>query len=238
MLESHRYYSALSTFVLTPPLLPRFSSTSSSHAAIGLHAQMWVFFSSLYPDPLISPLSTDAYNLIPSLSLFLPDDSTHGTFKGDVSTKDGKLIVNGKSISVFAERDPSAIPWGSVGAHYVVESTGVFTTTDKASAHIKGGAKKVVISAPSADAPMYVVGVNLDSYDPKVQVVSNASCTTNVSFERERSEEGKGRVQSEYKTIRSYTSEKLFPLWNPRILIILAQFILFLTVSCSSRQGH
>lgn len=106
-------------------------------------------------------------------------DSTHGTFKGDVSTKDGKLIVNGKSIAVFSEKDPSAIPWGSAGAHYVVESTGVFTTTEKASAHIKGGAKKVVISAPSADAPMYVVGVNLDSYDPKVQVVSNASCTTN-----------------------------------------------------------
>ncbi|SPO26011.1 probable Glyceraldehyde-3-phosphate dehydrogenase [Ustilago trichophora] len=96
--------------------------------------------------------------------------STHGVFKGDVSTKDGKLIVNGKEIAVFAEKDPSAIPWGSAGAHYVVESTGVFTTIDKASAHIKGGAKKVVISAPSADAPMYVCGVNLDSYDPKAQV--------------------------------------------------------------------
>lgn len=106
-------------------------------------------------------------------------DSTHGVFKGEVSTKDGKLIVNGKEIAVFAERDPSSIPWGQAGAHYVVESTGVFTTIDKASAHIKGGAKKVVISAPSADAPMYVCGVNLDSYDPKAQVVSNASCTTN-----------------------------------------------------------
>ncbi|CBQ71234.1 probable Gapd-Glyceraldehyde 3-phosphate dehydrogenase [Sporisorium reilianum SRZ2] len=106
-------------------------------------------------------------------------DSTHGVFNGDISTKDGKLIVNGKSIAVFAEKDPSNIPWGQAGAHYVVESTGVFTTIDKASAHIKGGAKKVVISAPSADAPMYVCGVNLDSYDPKAQVVSNASCTTN-----------------------------------------------------------
>ncbi|EST05997.1 Glyceraldehyde 3-phosphate dehydrogenase, catalytic domain protein [Kalmanozyma brasiliensis GHG001] len=106
-------------------------------------------------------------------------DSTHGTFKGDVSTKNGKLIVNGKEIQVFAEKDPSNIPWGQAGAHYVVESTGVFTTIDKASAHIKGGAKKVVISAPSADAPMYVCGVNLDSYDPSAQVVSNASCTTN-----------------------------------------------------------
>jgi len=106
-------------------------------------------------------------------------DSTHGPFQGEVSTKDGKLIVNGKAISVFSERDPANIPWGKAGAHYVVESTGVFTTTEKASAHIKGGAKKVVISAPSADAPMYVVGVNLDAYDPKVEVVSNASCTTN-----------------------------------------------------------
>lgn len=106
-------------------------------------------------------------------------DSTHGPFQGEVSTKDGKLVVNGKSISVFSERDPANIPWGKAGAHYVVESTGVFTTTEKASAHIKGGAKKVVISAPSADAPMYVVGVNLDAYDPKVEVVSNASCTTN-----------------------------------------------------------
>ncbi|PWN18335.1 glyceraldehyde 3-phosphate dehydrogenase [Microstroma glucosiphilum] len=106
-------------------------------------------------------------------------DSTHGKFPGEVSTKDGKLVVNGTAIQVFAERDPASIPWGSANAHYVVESTGVFTTTEKASAHLKGGAKKVVISAPSADAPMYVCGVNLDSYDPKVEVVSNASCTTN-----------------------------------------------------------
>jgi len=106
-------------------------------------------------------------------------DSTHGKFKGDVHTKDGKLYVNGKSIEVFNERDPANIPWGKVGAEYVVESTGVFTTIDKASAHLKGGAKKVVISAPSADAPMYVCGVNLDAYDPKDHVISNASCTTN-----------------------------------------------------------
>lgn len=106
-------------------------------------------------------------------------DSVHGRFKGTVETRDGKLIVNGHSISVFAEKDPAAIPWGSVGASYIVESTGVFTTIDKASAHLKGGAKKVVISAPSADAPMYVVGVNLDAYDPKAKVISNASCTTN-----------------------------------------------------------
>ena len=106
-------------------------------------------------------------------------DSTHGRFKGEIKGEDGCLVVNGNKIAVFSERDPKAIPWGKAGAEYVVESTGVFTTIDKASAHLEGGAKKVVISAPSADAPMYVVGVNLDSYNPSDKVVSNASCTTN-----------------------------------------------------------
>lgn len=106
-------------------------------------------------------------------------DSTHGHFKGEVKAEGGALVINGCKISVFTERDPKSIPWGSVGATYVVESTGVFTTIEKASAHIQGGAKKVIISAPSADAPMYVCGVNLDAYDPSAKVVSNASCTTN-----------------------------------------------------------
>ncbi|KAH7882450.1 hypothetical protein F5I97DRAFT_1817141 [Phlebopus sp. FC_14] len=106
-------------------------------------------------------------------------DSVHRRFEGDVSAKDGKLYIHGKEITVFGERDPANIKWSSVGAEYIVESTGVFTTTEKASAHLKGGAKKVVISAPSADAPMFVCGVNLDAYDPKYTVISNASCTTN-----------------------------------------------------------
>jgi len=106
-------------------------------------------------------------------------DSVHGRFKGDVHAKDGKLYINGKAITVYAERDPANIKWGDVGAEYIVESTGVFTTTEKAAAHLKGGAKKVIISAPSADAPMFVCGVNLDKYDPKYTVISNASCTTN-----------------------------------------------------------
>jgi len=106
-------------------------------------------------------------------------DSVHGNFKGTVEQKDGKLWIQGKPIAVFGERDPAAIAWGSVGADYIVESTGVFTTVDKASAHLKGGAKKVIISAPSADAPMFVCGVNLDAYDSKYTVISNASCTTN-----------------------------------------------------------
>jgi len=106
-------------------------------------------------------------------------DSVHGIFSGDVHHANGKLVIDGNEIEVFGEKDPSAIPWGKAGAHYVVEATGVFTTKDKAGAHLKGGAKKVVISAPSADAPMYVCGVNLDKYDPKDDVISNASCTTN-----------------------------------------------------------
>lgn len=106
-------------------------------------------------------------------------DSVHRRFEGDVHARDGKLVINGNAITVFSERDPANIKWGDVGAEYIVESTGVFTTTEKASAHLKGGAKKVVISAPSADAPMFVVGVNLPAYDPKLTVISNASCTTN-----------------------------------------------------------
>jgi glyceraldehyde 3-phosphate dehydrogenase len=112
-------------------------------------------------------------------------DSTHGRFKGSVKTENGNLVVSatGKgthTIKVFNTKNPEEIPWGSAGADYVVESTGVFTTTDKASAHLKGGAKKVIISAPSADAPMFVIGVNQDKYDPaKDHIISNASCTTN-----------------------------------------------------------
>lgn len=106
-------------------------------------------------------------------------DSTHGRFQGEVCTKDGKLVVNNKEIQVFQEKDPKQIPWGRVGADYVVESTGVFTTKEKAGAHLHGGARKVVISAPSADAPMYVMSVNHESYKPDINIVSNASCTTN-----------------------------------------------------------
>ncbi|KAG7353449.1 glyceraldehyde-3-phosphate dehydrogenase, type I [Nitzschia inconspicua] len=108
-------------------------------------------------------------------------DSTHGRAGQEVShdVASNTVIINGKPIKVFGEMDPSKIDWGSAGADYVVESTGVFTTTEKASAHLKGGAKKVVISAPSADAPMFVMGVNQEKYNPSMNVVSNASCTTN-----------------------------------------------------------
>jgi glyceraldehyde 3-phosphate dehydrogenase len=106
-------------------------------------------------------------------------DSTHGQFKGEIEVKGNDLVVNGKTVRFYTERDPANIPWAETGAYYVVESTGVFTTTEKAKAHLKGGAKKVVISAPSADAPMYVMGVNENTYDGKADVISNASCTTN-----------------------------------------------------------
>ncbi|KAK4461158.1 hypothetical protein QBC42DRAFT_95964 [Cladorrhinum samala] len=106
-------------------------------------------------------------------------DSTHGVFNGTIEVKGNDLVVNGKTVKFYTERDPAAIPWKDTGAEYVVESTGVFTTTDKASAHLKGGAKRVIISAPSADAPMYVMGVNEKSYDGSAAVISNASCTTN-----------------------------------------------------------
>lgn len=107
-------------------------------------------------------------------------DSTHGRFSGTVEAKDGKFVVNGHPIQCFMEKDPGNIPWAKAGATCVVESSGVFTTLEKAGLHLKGGAKKVIISAPSADAPMFVLGVNEEKYDPaSMHVISNASCTTN-----------------------------------------------------------
>ena len=106
-------------------------------------------------------------------------DTVHGRFDGTVEAAGDKLIVNGKAINVYGCMNPTEIPWGACGADYIVESTGVFTTTEKAAAHFAGGAKKVVISAPSADAPMFVMGVNQDKYTSDMKVVSNASCTTN-----------------------------------------------------------
>src|SRR5690606_37547867 len=106
-------------------------------------------------------------------------DSAHGNFKGEISATANELIVNGTHIKYYQERDPANIPWSEAGAEYVVESTGVFTTKEKASAHLKGGAKTVVISAPSADAPMFVVGVNHEKYTKDIDILSNASCTTN-----------------------------------------------------------
>ncbi|MCD8103352.1 MAG: type I glyceraldehyde-3-phosphate dehydrogenase [Alistipes sp.] len=113
------------------------------------------------------------------MAYMLKYDTIHGRFNGTVEVKDGKLVVNGQAIRVTAEKDPANLKWNEVGAEYVVESTGLFLTKEKAEAHIKAGAKRVVMSAPSKDdTPMYVMGVNTDSYKGET-IVSNASCTTN-----------------------------------------------------------
>lgn len=106
-------------------------------------------------------------------------DSAHGRFNVKMEEKDGKLVVDGHVVTVYNIMDPKDIPWKEAGAEYVLESTGLFTTMDKASAHFNGGAKKVIISAPSADAPMFVMGVNNNTYTKDMTIVSNASCTTN-----------------------------------------------------------
>ena len=106
-------------------------------------------------------------------------DTVHGRFNGTISAEEGKLVVNGKEIKVYNEMDPKNIPWGKDGVDYVLECSGVFTTMEKAQAHLDAGAKKVIISAPSKDAPMFVMGVNNDTYTPDMNIISNASCTTN-----------------------------------------------------------
>ena len=114
------------------------------------------------------------------LAYMLKYDTMHGKFQGEVSSTENAIVVNGKQIPVYAERNPSDIPWGELGAEYVVESTGLFLTKEKAQGHIDAGAKKVIMSAPSKDdTPMFVCGVNLDAYTPDMTFVSNASCTTN-----------------------------------------------------------
>jgi len=138
-----------------------------------------VFRASLgHPDIVVTGIN-DPFIDLEYMQYMLKYDTIHGQFEGTIACKDGKFVVNGNPITVFAERDPGAIDWASCGAEYIVESTGVFTTADKAAAHFKGGAKKVVISAPSADAPMFVMGVNNGKYTKDMKVVSNASCTTN-----------------------------------------------------------
>lgn len=113
------------------------------------------------------------------LAYLLKYDSVHGRFNGKVEVKDGQLVVNGKTIRVTAEKNPENLKWGEAGVTTVVECTGFFTTLETADAHLKAGAKKVVISAPSKDAPMFVMGVNHKDVKPSDTIVSNASCTTN-----------------------------------------------------------
>ena len=113
------------------------------------------------------------------MKYMLTYDTIHGKYNADIKVEGNDLVINGKTVKVFNCMEPSEIPWGEVGAEYVVESSGVFTTTEKAQAHLKGGAKKVVISAPSKDAKMFVMGVNNNEYTSDMNIVSNAFCTTN-----------------------------------------------------------
>ena len=134
-----------------------------------------------------SAINNDDFNIISindlldinHLAYLLKYDSVHGTFDGSVEVSDGKLIVNGKTIKITAERDPNNIDWSGMNVDIVAECTGIFTSIEKASYHLNSGAKKVVISAPSPDAPMFVMGVNHKEAKSSDLIVSNASCTTN-----------------------------------------------------------
>ena len=145
---------------------------------VSVASAAWFFRASVARDDMEVVAINDLLE-VDYLAYMLKYDSVHGRFQGEVSTVDGKLIVNGKEIRVTAETDPSKLAWGDIGADVVVESTGIFLTSDSAQGHIEAGAKKVVMSAPSKDdTRMFVMGVNDDSYDGEV-FVSNASCTTN-----------------------------------------------------------
>jgi glyceraldehyde 3-phosphate dehydrogenase len=113
------------------------------------------------------------------LAYMLKYDSTHGAFKGDIKVDGTNLVVNGKKIRMTSVMDPTTLKWNEIGADYVIESTGLFTDLEKAKMHITAGAKKVIISAPSKDAPMFVMGVNHKTYKSDMNIISNASCTTN-----------------------------------------------------------
>jgi len=121
-------------------------------------------------DPFLDPSQMD---------YLFTNDSTHGRYQGEVSHGTNVLTIDGHSVKVYQERDPKNIPWGTDGVVFVIDSTGVFTTVSGCSAHLEGGAQHVIITAPSADAPMFVMGVNEETYTPDKTIISNASCTTN-----------------------------------------------------------
>lgn len=139
------------------------------------------FRAALENDQVLVQGINDPFIDLEYLAYMLKYDSVHGQFEGDISIdpEQSVLIVNGNHIKVFNEKDPGTIPWSSCEAEYILECSGVFTSTQKASRHLEGGAKKVIISAPSADAQMYVMGVNHTDYTKDQTVISNASCTTN-----------------------------------------------------------
>ena len=137
-------------------------------------------------------------------------DTVHGRFNGTVEEKDGNLVVNGRTIKVYNEMDPKNIPWGELGVEYVLECSGVFTTMEKAQAHLDAGAKKVLISAPSKDAPMFVMGVNNTTYTTDMNIVSNASCTTNCLAPMADALNKYAPIQSGIMlTIHAYTGDQM-----------------------------
>ena len=144
------------------------------------------------------------------MAYMLRYDTMHGQFKGSIEIKDGKLVVNGKAIRVTAEKNPADLKWNEVGAEYVVESTGLFLTKEKAQGHIDAGAKYVVMSAPSKDdTPMFVCGVNTDSYVKGTQFVSNASCTTNCLAPMAKALNDYREVRTGFMTtIHAYTGDQ------------------------------
>ena len=137
-------------------------------------------------------------------------DTVHGRFNGTVEEKDGNLVVNGRTIKVYNEMDPKNIPWGELGVEYVLECSGVFTTMEKAQAHLDAGAKKVLISAPSKDAPMFVMGVNNTTYTTDMNIVSNASCTTNCLAPMAKALNDFAPIQSGIMTtVHAYTGDQM-----------------------------
>jgi glyceraldehyde 3-phosphate dehydrogenase len=162
-------------------------------------------------NPEVEIVAVNDLTDVKTLAHLLKYDTTHGTLDAKVEIGEGSIIVNGKSVKVFAERDPGNLPWSSVGAEIVIESTGIFTAKEKASLHLKGGAKKVIISAPATDEDITIVlGVNEDQYDAsKHTIISNASCTTNclAPFTKVLNDKF-GIIKGMMTTIHSYTNDQ------------------------------
>jgi len=162
-------------------------------------------------NPDIDIVAVNDLTDVQTLAHLLKYDTTHGKINADVSYKEDALIVNGKEVKVFAERDPANLPWKDLGVEIVVESTGLFTKRDKAAAHLQAGAKKVIISAPATDEDITIVmGVNEDKYDPaNHHIISNASCTTNclAPFAKVL-HENFGIVKGMMTTVHSYTNDQ------------------------------
>lgn len=162
-------------------------------------------------NPEVEVVAINDLTDVNTLAHLLKYDTTHGKLDASVQAGEGALIVNGRTVKVFSERDPGNLPWASVGAEIVVESTGIFTAKEKAELHLKGGAKKVIISAPATNEDITVVmGVNEDKYDPAAHtVISNASCTTNclAPFAKVLNDTF-GIVKGMMTTVHSYTNDQ------------------------------